>query len=422
MAWTAIIFAAVLPLWVAGVAIYNIYFHPLAKVPGPKLAAITSLYKTKFYLQIDKLHQEYGPVVRICPNEVHLSDPENYDAIYHAGTKFSKDPVFYGAFGYGTAAFPTPSNEVHRVRRAALNPLFSRKRVLELEDVVHSKVEKVSHRISQSIKSKTPVDLHHACRAISVDTITDYGFGHCYDLLDEEDFGISFFDAMRELGPAVWFFQQWPFLQKLALSIPYWLAKRMSGNLEAFMRLQMIVAIKEAKDRGEKPKTTTIFSHLMDPKAAEGHVVPSVDDLTDEAFIILSAAQDTTGNAMTVALYETISNPEIYAKVVEELKQAFPNPNDKLDFLTIEKLPYLTAVIKESLRVTPEGGATFNGISIPAGTVVGMSAYMMHRDPTIFPSPDKFDPSRWLDPAAARHLEKYLVPFSKGPRQCVGMP
>lgn len=181
-------------------------------------------------------------MVRICPNEVHLSDPENYDAIYHAGTKFSKDPVFYGAFGYGTAAFPTPSNEVHRVRRAALNPLFSRKRVLELEDVVHSKVEKVSHRISQSIKSKTPVDLHHACRAISVDTITDYGFGHCYDLLDEEDFGISFFDAMRELGPAVWFFQQWPFLQKLALSIPYWLAKRMSGNLEAFMRLQMVRA------------------------------------------------------------------------------------------------------------------------------------------------------------------------------------
>lgn len=83
----------------------------------------------------------------------------------------------------------------------------------------------------------------------------------------------------------------------------------------------------------------------MDPKAAEGHVVPSVDDLTDEAFIILSAAQDTTGNAMTVALYETISNPEIYAKVVEELKQAFPNPNDKLDFLTIEKLPYLVRII-----------------------------------------------------------------------------
>jgi cytochrome P450 len=55
-------------------------------------------------------------------------------------------------------------------------------------------------------------------------------------------------------------------------------------------------------------------------------------------------------------------------------------------------------------------------------TVVGMSAYMMHGDPTIFPSPDTFRPSRWLDPVSARHLEKYLVPFGKGPRQCVGMP
>lgn len=150
----------------------------------------------------------------------------------------------------------------------------------------------------------------------------------------------------------------------------------------------------------------------MDPKATEGHIVPSVDDLTDEAFIILSAAQDTTGNVMTVALYETILNDEIYTRVVEELKQAFPDPNVKLDFLTLEKLPYLVSfsncgdrrtltevdgcyqripevgphsicpisasanininrlsygVIGRIPRVTPAGGAEFNGISIPAG-------------------------------------------------------
>lgn len=88
----------------------------------------------------------------------------------------------------------------------------------------------------------------------------------------------------------------------------------------------------------------------MDPKAAEGHIVPSVDDLTDEAFIILSAAQDTTGNAITIALYETISNPEIYAAVVEELKLTFPDPNVRLDFLTLEKLPYLVRIFNLSYR------------------------------------------------------------------------
>jgi hypothetical protein len=82
------------------------------------------------------------------------------------------------------------------------------------------------------------VDLHHGLRAISVDAITDYGFGNCYGLLDLDSFGTDFFATMRELGPAVWFFQQWPFLQSLALNIPPWLAKRLSKNLGSFMQLQ----------------------------------------------------------------------------------------------------------------------------------------------------------------------------------------
>lgn len=47
---------------------------------------------------------------------------------------------------------------------------------------------------------------------------------------------------------------------------------------------------------------------------------------------------------------------------------------------------------------------------------------MMHRNESIFPSPEKFDPERWLDPLTVRTREKYLVPFGKGSRQCVGMP
>lgn len=111
------------------------------------------------------------------------------------------------------------------------------------------------------------------------------------------------------------------------------------------------MAVKEAKEKGENIERVTIFSHLMDPEATKGHVVPSVQDLRDEAFIILSAAQDTTGNVMTVALYETISNPEIYARIVRELEQAFPDPTATLDFLTLEKLPYLVRITRRTWRV-----------------------------------------------------------------------
>lgn len=160
--------------------------------------------------------------------------------------------------------------------------------------------------------------------------------------------------------------------------------------------------------------------------------MPDVEDLTDEAFTILTAAADTTGNAMSITSYYILSKPEIYQTLKAELERAFPNPTAKLDYLTLEKLPYLTAAIKEGLRlsfgvpgrlprVIETQGIVLNGYPIPPGTIVGMSSWMMHRNPKIFPDPDTFMPERWLDPANAGKLEKYLVAFGKGSRQCIGM-
>lgn len=73
-------------------------------------------------------------------------------------------------------------------------------------------------------------------------------------------------------------------------------------------------------------------------------------------------------------------------------------------------------------RVVSEPGATFNGYFIPAGYIVGMSSWTMHRNPKVFPDPMKFDPSRWMDPARFWELDHHMVPFSRGSRQCVGMP
>jgi cytochrome P450 len=97
--------------------------------------------------------------------------------------------------------------------------------------------------------------------------------------------------------------------------------------------------------KGEKPTRLTIFNQLLDPDVAEGHVVPSVDDLKDEAFSIVTAAADTTGNAMTIAAYNVISNESIYHKLVTELRQAFPDPSATLAFTALERLPYLVSLI-----------------------------------------------------------------------------
>lgn len=88
----------------------------------------------------------------------------------------------------------------------------------------------------------------------------------------------------------------------------------------------------------------------MDPAAHEGRIVPRTSDLADEAFAICTAAADTTGNAMGMAAYKTITNPEIYAKVKKELRDAFPDASAELNLTALEKLPYLTGIIKEGQR------------------------------------------------------------------------
>jgi cytochrome P450 len=75
-------------------------------------------------------------------------------------------------------------------------------------------------------------------------------------------------------------------------------------------------------------------------------VVPDVDQLTDDAFVIIAAATDTTGNTMAIATYNVLSNPPIYRELKDELKVAFPDGNARLDFLTLEKLPYLVRDLK----------------------------------------------------------------------------
>lgn len=96
-------------------------------------------------------------------------------------------------------------------------------------------------------------------------------------------------------------------------------------------------------------------------------MIPTPEQIADESYAILNAASDTTGNCMTVAAYNVLINPDIHRTLTAELKAAFPNADENLDFLTLEKLPYLvchsiqvpcnfrtdikqTGVIKEGLR------------------------------------------------------------------------
>lgn len=178
-----------------------------------------------------------GPIVRISPNEVHLTDPKHYDTIFGVKSDFYKDPGFYGALGIESATFTTVSNDVHRRRRTALNPFFSRRKVLELEsfDVIHDKVEKLCRMISDDRAVGRPTNLHAAFRAISVDVITDYAFDDSWNQLDDEDLGEWFSNMIRSSASMFWTFQAFASLRVPIQSLPDSVAKHMSPSVADFV-------------------------------------------------------------------------------------------------------------------------------------------------------------------------------------------
>jgi cytochrome P450 len=187
---------------------------------------------TSSHLGMEVMNMWTGPVVRISPTEIHLADPDNYEKVYYVGSKApSKAPYFYDSFGLNTAAFGTASNELHRIRRAVINPVFSRKAVLELESIVQEKTAKLVKRMNGLLAEKQPVDLHHGYRALSVDVISDYAFDNDSKQLDSPTFAASFYEMAGDLLVRGWILQAFPFLLPLSKMVTLRMAKKMSKAL-----------------------------------------------------------------------------------------------------------------------------------------------------------------------------------------------
>ncbi|KNG89675.1 putative benzoate 4-monooxygenase cytochrome P450 [Aspergillus nomiae NRRL 13137] len=117
----------------------------------------------------------------------------------------------------------------------------------------------------------------------------------------------------------------------------------------------------------------------------------------------------------------------------EELRTVLSSPTSPVTWSELEKLPYLTGTVNESLRlggfltarsprIAPDQTLTYKEYTIPPGTLVSSSSYLGHKDPSIFSEPEKFSPERWISAGRTNeHLFEYITSFSRGSRICVGM-
>ncbi|KAK5729466.1 hypothetical protein LTR17_011886 [Elasticomyces elasticus] len=214
--------------------LYNITLHPLAKVPGPLPAAATRLYESYYELylggqygdQILALHSRYGPIVRISPSEVHILDPTFFDELFNFNPELDKQ------IQVNDNLQQTPGFELHRQRRKAFDPYFSRASVLRLEALIASLVDKMCTRVEELKGRDTPFSMSTMYRCLTTDIISDYCFSQPFDLLDDPQGNEKHMDAFLGVFKILFLTRQIPWgswvMSRLKL-LPKWMVPTDQG-------------------------------------------------------------------------------------------------------------------------------------------------------------------------------------------------
>ncbi|KAI1436831.1 cytochrome P450 [Xylaria sp. CBS 124048] len=448
-------------LYPIAVIVYRLHFHPLAKFPGRRLAVITKWYEAyydlfvhpggQYWYEIEKMHQLYGPVVRVNPDEIHILDSAWVDNLYASASQGVRDRYPPAALmgGAPESVFGSVSHVTHRARRISLNPLFSKKAVSDSASIVYTHTLALMRRINKQIAERGHAELRMNYLSLATDTVTDFCFGKSTDLLEDEQKSAMWLHTIKSIATSTPLAKQFPWLIPFTLNLPDWIVDRLGPlaritALRKDLHRQAVQAIKDYADQtnsqGEKDQSASQTSestsrHLFMAVLSSKVLDPSdkrAERMAQEAFTVLAAGSETTGRILTTATYFILANRDhVLPRLLEELESLMPDQSSRPSIHELEALPWLSAIIKETLRVTslitsripvvaPVEALKYKDWVIPPGTAVSMSHRDIMLDPEVYPEPMKFKPERWLQDDLELMNRNY-VPFSRGTFNCIGM-
>lgn len=444
--------------YLASVAAYRLFFHPLAKYPGPLLAKLTAwwdvyhAYKGDKHLLFHRLHEQYGDYVRYGPNTLSINNPAALKAIYGHRANVRKSD-FYLSFPAVPGAFSTHTAmdlKMHARKRRVMSHAFSDAALRGVEDFVLEHVSAYINALTD--RFNRPNDARHDSKwtepknistwstYLGFDVMGDLAFGRGFGMLTGEkpenrDAPTLLMQAAKRhntTGPLPWLHQSGfdrILFRKLNLDRDRYLAfsrkqvgERMSSNDIA------------AEEKYARKDFFYYLLHSKDPETGEGF---SKKELWGESNTLIIAGSDTTSTTLTSTIFYLLHNPATLSRLQKEIRGAFDSVEEIRSGPTLNECKYLRACIDEALRMSPPVGAILprltlaGGIDIldqhiPAGVGVGCPIYAMHHHRDFVPEAFEYKPERWIhgecNEAENQQLLSVFNPFSIGSRGCIGKP
>jgi len=414
--------------------IYNIYFHPLSSYPGPKSFAATRLALARSRLagrlpyDIKRLHDKYGDVVRIAPDELSYNSADAWKDIY--GTRpghpeMPKDKKFYvnGAEAPGDILVANEAD--HSRYRRLLSQAFSDKALRDQEPLITTYIDLLIKGLHKRIDSGRPiVDLVSWYNWTTFDVIGDLAVGAPFNCLSEEGyhFWVSMiFDNVK----ATSIFNEAQRYPGVVPLMQLFTPKRLKEAIENHSNLT--VNRVEARMALQTDRAD-FMSHIQKQQNEKGM---SKEEIFGVLTLLMIAGSETTASLLSGATYYLLKNPRVMEKLVAEVRGKFTS-EDQLNLAGVNSLDYMLAVLDEGLRmyppsptglprVVPAAGDTICGKWVPGGTAVSVSQWAANRSSANFTLPESFIPERFLgDPRFSSDKRSAFQPFSFGPRNCVG--
>ncbi|KXL44863.1 hypothetical protein M433DRAFT_159811 [Acidomyces richmondensis BFW] len=455
-----IIFGAVVLLfsatWFIGYHLYD-YFRDvkgLRRFPAmDPLAAFSNLsfiilshqgFRSK---RLYELHAQGHPVIRTGPNSLSYSDVRAIRDIYGHNTKCMKDEQYSMMAGTHFHLADVVDKHEHARKRKVLSSAYALKNLEEWEHKVADKTQRIIAQFDKrcsDVGHDEIVDYRSWTNFFTLDAIADIGLSKRLGFLDQGSdrctalrpdgttYEVNYRDCLyansRAQSGLGWSYRWYKQIVALSKIVSPWYRKLWKLN-EGWDGIYLNLATERLRRYQEGEKLDDFFQALMHDKNGNPHNL-EWGEIVAEVGIMMNAGSTTTAIAMANVMYQLLVNPQCMQRLRDEIDAALDEEDIIAPYEKVKYLPYLRACLDESMRifpptshglprVTPPEGMTILEDFIPGNTTVSMSAYVVHRDPTIFPDPEVYNPDRWLG-EAGKELGPYFIAFSAGARGCIG--
>ncbi|KFY96163.1 hypothetical protein V498_02853, partial [Pseudogymnoascus sp. VKM F-4517 (FW-2822)] len=391
---------------------------------GPLLARFTRLwylykiYKGDFEKTNIGLHEKYGPVVRIAPNEYSIDDVGAAKVIYGHGNAFDKAPWYWAWMPPDpnkASLFADLNPHRHGVQRRKFASAYSMSSLVGYEPFVNN---------SQTGQN---INFAHWFQCYAFDVIGEITFGKRFGFLDMGIDEEGVFNAIDSRGSYSTYVGIFPKLHNILF--PLLPSTGGHSYVSSYTKSQIasreaLLKDPESQDRDGPPDFVSKFLALR----AEDPDKMTTNDIFTICQSNIGAGSDTTAITLSSIFYHLLKHPATYKRLQDEIDAGIAAGaiSDPITFKEATQLPYLQAVIKEGLRlhsatglplsrVVPPFGATLAGQKFPAGSTVGINAWVAHRNTSVYGADaNTWRPERWLEIkeyGQGADIERYFFAF-----------